>query len=178
MLAGAGIGSYIGIVIDIPTPGQLVELNKGAWLLLTHYNVSQLHRLCVGAMVGKSLFKLFTEFVVYVIRSIMAIAWPYPSYQCSAGSCKACAHHGPWQCRGVGAAAWCLLSVTCVCCSFLWFECYVSQHPLQQVLWGPSSWVCGVCPFLLNHIEVFDGCTVLGKHLYLWSPLLKGAITQ
>jgi hypothetical protein len=74
MLAGAGIGSYIGIFIDIPTPGQLVELNKGAWLLLTHYNVSQLHRLCVGAMVGKSLFKLFTEFVVYVIRSIMAIA--------------------------------------------------------------------------------------------------------
>jgi hypothetical protein len=66
MLAGARIGSYIGIVTDIPMPGQLVELNKQAWLLLIHYNVSQLHRLCVGAMVGKSLFKLSTEFVVHV----------------------------------------------------------------------------------------------------------------
>ncbi len=73
MLAGAGIGSYIGIVTDIPMPGQVVELNKRAWLLLTHYNVSQLHRLGVGAMVGKSLFRLFTKSVVYVIRSIMAI---------------------------------------------------------------------------------------------------------
>jgi hypothetical protein len=36
MLAGARIGSYIGIVTDIPMPGQLVELNKQAWLLLTH----------------------------------------------------------------------------------------------------------------------------------------------
>jgi hypothetical protein len=26
----------------------------------------------------------------------MVIAWPDPWYQCSAGSCKACAHHGPW----------------------------------------------------------------------------------
>jgi hypothetical protein len=121
-------------------------------------------------MAGKSLFKLSTEFAVHVIRSIMEIAWPDPWYQCSAGSCKACAHHGPWQCRGEGAAAQCLLSVTCVCCPFLWFECYVSQHPLQQVLWGPSSWACGVFPF--------DGCTVLGMHLYLWSQLLKGAITQ
>jgi hypothetical protein len=74
MLAGARIGSYIEIVTDIPMSGQLVELNKQAWLLLTHYNVSQLHGLCVGAMVGKSLFKLSTEFVVQVIRSIMAIA--------------------------------------------------------------------------------------------------------
>ncbi len=74
MLAGARIGSYIGIVTDIPMLGQLVELNKQAWLLLTHYNVSQLHGLCVGAMVGKSLFKLSTEFVVQVIRSVMAIA--------------------------------------------------------------------------------------------------------
>jgi hypothetical protein len=178
MLAGARIGSYIGIVTDIPMPGQLVELNKRAWLLLTHYNVSQLHGLRVGAMVGKSLFQLSTEFAVHLIRSIMVIAWPDPWYQCSAGSCKTCAHHGPRQCRGEGAAARCLLSVTCVCCSFLWFECYVSQHPLQQVLWGPSSWACGVFPFLVKHIEVFDGCTVLGKHLYLWSPLLKGAITQ
>jgi len=40
-LAGARIGSYIGIVTDIPMLGQLVELNKRAWLLLTHYNVSQ-----------------------------------------------------------------------------------------------------------------------------------------
>ncbi|CAM6003506.1 unnamed protein product [Sphagnum balticum] len=47
---GARIGSYVGIVTDIPMPGQLVELNKQAWLLLTHYNVSQLHRLHVGAM--------------------------------------------------------------------------------------------------------------------------------
>jgi hypothetical protein len=47
---GAQIGSYIGIVTDIPMTGQLVELNKRAWLLLTHYNVSQLHRLRVGAM--------------------------------------------------------------------------------------------------------------------------------
>ncbi|CAM6037179.1 unnamed protein product [Sphagnum compactum] len=47
----ARIGSYIGIVTDIPMPGQLVELNKQAWLLLTHYNVSQLHGLRVGAMV-------------------------------------------------------------------------------------------------------------------------------
>jgi hypothetical protein len=30
MLAGAGIGSYIGIVTDIPMLGQLVELNKRA----------------------------------------------------------------------------------------------------------------------------------------------------
>jgi hypothetical protein len=74
MLAGARIGSYIGIVTDIPMPGQLVELNKQAWLLLTHYNVSQLHGLRIGAMVGKSLFKLSTEFAVHVIRSIMAIA--------------------------------------------------------------------------------------------------------
>jgi hypothetical protein len=65
-------------------PGQLVELNKQAWLLLTHYNVSQLHRLHVGAMVSKSLFKLSTEFAVGVIRSIMVIAWPDPWYQCSA----------------------------------------------------------------------------------------------
>jgi hypothetical protein len=113
MLAGAQIGSYIGIVTDIPMLGQLVELNKGAWLLLTHYNVSQLHGLRVGAMVGKSLFKLSTEFAVHVIGSIMVIAWPDPWYRCSAGSCKACAHHGPWQCRGEGAAARCLLSVTC-----------------------------------------------------------------
>jgi len=120
--------------------GQLVELNKQVWLLLTHYNVSQLHGLCVGAMVSKSLFKLSTKLAVHVIGSIMVIAWPDPWYQCSAGSCKACAHLGPWQCRGEGAAAWCLLSVTCVCCSFLWFECYLSQHPLQQVLWGPSSY--------------------------------------
>jgi len=28
MLAGARIGSYIGIVTDIPMLGQLVELNK------------------------------------------------------------------------------------------------------------------------------------------------------
>ncbi|CAM6004088.1 unnamed protein product [Sphagnum balticum] len=49
---GARIGSYIEIVTDIPMPGQLVELNKQAWLLLTHYNVSQLHGLCVGAMVA------------------------------------------------------------------------------------------------------------------------------
>jgi len=34
MLAGARIGSYIEIVTDIPMPGQLVELNKQAWLLL------------------------------------------------------------------------------------------------------------------------------------------------
>jgi hypothetical protein len=74
MLAGARIGSYIGIVTDIPMPGQLVELNKRAWLLLTHYNVSQLHGLRVGAMVGKSLFKLSTEFAVHLIRSIMVIA--------------------------------------------------------------------------------------------------------
>jgi hypothetical protein len=74
MLAGVRIGSYIGIVTDIPMPGQLVELNKQAWLLLTHYNVSQLHGLGIGAMVGKSLFKLSTEFAVHVIRSIMAIA--------------------------------------------------------------------------------------------------------
>jgi hypothetical protein len=53
-------------------------------------------------MVGKSLFKLSTEFAVHVIRSIMAIAWPYAWYQCSAGSCKACTHHGPWQCREKG----------------------------------------------------------------------------
>ncbi|CAM6057101.1 unnamed protein product [Sphagnum tenellum] len=72
ILAGARIGSYVGIVTDIPMPGQLVELNKQAWLLLTHYNVSQLHRLHVGAM-----------------------------------------------CRGEGAAAWCLFSVTWACCSFL-----------------------------------------------------------
>jgi hypothetical protein len=103
-----------------------------------------------------------------------SMTWSMISMFC----CKACAHHGPWQCRGEGAAAWCLFSVTWACCSFLWFECYVSQHPLQQVLWGPSSWACGVFPFLVKHIEVFDGCTVLGKHLYLWSPLLKGAITQ
>jgi hypothetical protein len=94
------IGSYIGIVTDIPMPGQLVELNKQAWLLLTHYNVSQLHGLCVGAMVSKSFFKLSTEFAVHVIRSIMVIAWPDPWYQCSAGSCKACAHHGPWHGAG------------------------------------------------------------------------------
>jgi len=74
MLAGARIGSYIGIVTDIPTLGQLVELNKRAWLLQTHYNVSQLHGLRVGAMVGKSLFILSTEFAVHVIRSIMVIA--------------------------------------------------------------------------------------------------------
>jgi len=74
MLAGARIGSYIGIVTDIPMPVQLVELNKQAWLLLTHYNVSQLHGLRIGAIVGKSLFKLSTEFAVHVIRSIMAIA--------------------------------------------------------------------------------------------------------
>jgi hypothetical protein len=74
MLAGAQIGSYIGIVTDIPMPGQLVELNKRAWLLLTHHNVSQLHGLCVGAMEGKSVFTLSTEFAVHVIRSIMAIA--------------------------------------------------------------------------------------------------------
>jgi hypothetical protein len=74
MLAGARIGSYIGIVTDIPMPGQLVELDNRAWLLLTHYNVSQLHGLSVGAMVGKSLFKLSTEFAVHVIRSIMVIA--------------------------------------------------------------------------------------------------------
>ncbi|CAK9220151.1 unnamed protein product [Sphagnum troendelagicum] len=37
---------------DIPMPGQQVELSKRAWLLLTHYNVSQLHRLRVGAMVA------------------------------------------------------------------------------------------------------------------------------
>ena len=74
MLAGARIGSYVGIVTDIPMPGQQVELNKRAWLLLTHYNVSQLHGLPVGAMVSKSLFKLSTEFAVYVIRSIMVIA--------------------------------------------------------------------------------------------------------
>jgi hypothetical protein len=74
MLAGARIGSYIEIVTDIPMPGQLVELNKRAWLLLTHYNVSQLHGLRVGAMVGKSLFKLLTEFAVHVMRAIMAIA--------------------------------------------------------------------------------------------------------
>jgi hypothetical protein len=74
MLAGARIGSYIGIVTDIPIPGQLVELNKRAWLLLTDYNVSQLHGLRVGAMAGKSLFKLSTEFAVHVIRSIMGIA--------------------------------------------------------------------------------------------------------
>ncbi|KAH8953733.1 hypothetical protein BDL97_08G043200 [Sphagnum fallax] len=49
---GARIGSYIEIVTDIPMSGQLVELNKQAWLLLTHYNVSQLHGLCVGAMVA------------------------------------------------------------------------------------------------------------------------------
>ncbi len=55
-------------------PGQLVALNKQAWLLLAYYNVSQLHGLRVGAMVGKSLFKLSTEFVVHVIRSIMGIA--------------------------------------------------------------------------------------------------------
>ncbi|CAN5973265.1 unnamed protein product, partial [Sphagnum jensenii] len=60
----ARIGSYVGIVIDIPMPGQLVELNKQAWLLLTHYNVSQLHRLHVGAMVSKSLFKLSAESAV------------------------------------------------------------------------------------------------------------------
>ncbi|KAH9551263.1 hypothetical protein CY35_09G006100 [Sphagnum magellanicum] len=36
----------------IPMLGQLVELNKQAWLLLTHYNVSQLHGLRVGAMVA------------------------------------------------------------------------------------------------------------------------------
>jgi hypothetical protein len=74
MLAGARIGSYIGIVTDIPMTGQLVELNKRAWLLLTHYNVSQLHGLRIGAMVGKSLFKLSTEFAVHVIRSIMVRA--------------------------------------------------------------------------------------------------------
>jgi hypothetical protein len=74
MLAGAQIGSYIGIVADIPMPGQLVELNKRAWLLLTHYNASQLQGLRVGAMVGKSLFKLLTEFAVHVMRAIMAIA--------------------------------------------------------------------------------------------------------
>ncbi|CAK9258656.1 unnamed protein product [Sphagnum jensenii] len=49
---GARIRSYIGIVTDIPMPGQLVELNKRAWLLLTHYNVSQLQGLRVGAMVA------------------------------------------------------------------------------------------------------------------------------
>ncbi len=74
MLAGAQIGSYIGVVTDIPMPGQLVELNKRAWLLLTHYNVTQLHGLRVGAMVGKSFFKLSTEFAVHVIISIMVIA--------------------------------------------------------------------------------------------------------
>ncbi len=74
MLAGARIGLYIGIVTDIPMSGQLVELNKQAWLLLTHYNVRQLHGLRVGAIVRKSLFKLSTEFAVHVIRSIMAIA--------------------------------------------------------------------------------------------------------
>jgi hypothetical protein len=74
MLAGARIGSYIGIVTDIPMPSQLVELNKRAWLLVTDCNVSQLHGLHVGAMAGKSLFKLSTEFAVHVIRSIMEIA--------------------------------------------------------------------------------------------------------
>jgi hypothetical protein len=74
MLAGARIGSYIGIVTDIPMPGQLVELDKRAWLLLTQDNVSQLHGLHVGAMVGKSFFKLSTEFAVHVIRSMMVIA--------------------------------------------------------------------------------------------------------
>jgi hypothetical protein len=33
---GTRIGSYIGIVTNIPMPGQLVELNKRAWLLLTY----------------------------------------------------------------------------------------------------------------------------------------------
>ncbi|KAH8953721.1 hypothetical protein BDL97_08G042100 [Sphagnum fallax] len=58
---GARIGSYIEIVTDIPMPGQLVELNKQAWLLLTHYNVSQLHGLCVGAMCCSNLQEIIME---------------------------------------------------------------------------------------------------------------------
>ncbi len=63
-----------------------------------------------------------------------SMTWSMISMFCS--SCKVCAYHGPWKCRGEGAAARCLLAFGHMCVLFFslfWMLCESAFTPTSLV---------------------------------------------